>query len=442
MFLDRSHYLGRTSFLNEEQSRQIVNKPVNAGVQIGVCDTCCEALLKDETQSKLFRGFLTRKQNEEYRKFCKVAATLHRDGFVVVSRDNYSCHFPLDLLCQVMSASKNNISRLPNGDFKRCEDRKWMPFVDSLQRTQHSRQMAAVITKIISPDLHFGLKAMRNRYSKLPTQATELNTEDGNLTGYSIRDESLLWRTLRLDNNQSPHIDSHHGVFNVVEALTNKYKIKVWGGTHLLPSWNKDNKPTIVGGGKNVEIQCGQAIIFHSNLVHCGVQSCRIRDNFSNLRKRFFDMGNDFRAFFMEHIENQPTPLTDLSLHFTVDPHWGGINVEGAFDTGKTEIFSVDWNPGTRLIFHEHDTDEERNRKKQELEACKVTYKSDLQKGKKDYEDLMKQPWKALGGEPCGDLMNGDNKVLDRLLKCSELKQSEARKSKRLKTRTEFFLAA
>jgi hypothetical protein len=32
--------------------------------------------------------------------------------------------------------------------------------------------------------------------------------------------------------------------------------------------------------------------------------------------------------------------------------------------------------------------------------------------------------------------------VLDRLLKCSELKQSEARKSKRLKTRTEFFLAA
>ena len=134
---------------------------------------------------------------------------------------------------------------------------------------------------------------------------------------------SALWRGHGLKEFQPPHRDGDVASFNVVEVLTNKYGIKIWKGSHLLPFWKRENPPLVTGYGTNVNVNMWEIIIFHSTLIHCGGMSCQDKENFVVRQKQFerinktqlnaikwFDLGKN----------SDKIAITDMSVHYTVEP--------------------------------------------------------------------------------------------------------------------------
>ena len=198
----------------------------------------------------------------------------------------------------------------------------------------------------------------------------------------------------RLDNYQSPHADAHAGSFNVVEALTNHYSVKVWRRSHFLPFWDKDNKPRVHGSGKIIRFDIGQILVFHSNLIHCGGMSCKRVNNFSKVRMGLTTMEADIEQikWFGSGKPVQEFTITDMSLHYTVDALSGQMS-EGDFATGAIEIFLPYWENNADDIDSEI-----------------------ISTGCKEYED-MNMPGNADTRKPCGSTIRDVDKVLGLYLK-------------------------
>jgi len=427
MFLAKGMFLRRT-FIDEQLSANLPStcqklaSLKNMTGQIALCQPCCETLLRGKESSDHFLGYLTKKENTEYRKYARNAEKLHSDGYLVVDRRDFGgCNFPLDQFPQVCNSSKGNIETLPNGGFDRTNKRSWMLFKANWGSAQnaelqklHRKKLADQMTKIISPDIFFGRRAMENRFKLLKAAKFKLNDNYQNWQAFAIKGEAALWRALGLGNYQSPHADAHAGSFNMIEALTNHYAIKVWRWSHFLPFWDRNNRPTVHGSGKVVTINSGQILVFHSNLIHCGGMSCQKDNNFTKVRDSLIRMDKvnteKINWFGSGTSSVKECVITDMSLHYTVDALSGQMS-EGDFSAGKIEIFLPIW---------ESNADE--------------YYSKALKKGLKEYED-MKMPWRADAGKPCGSTILDVDKVLGLYLKgdsCTPSKRKSGRISRRL----------
>ena len=252
------------------------------------------------------------------------------------------------------------------------------------------KKLAEQMTKIISPDIFFGRRAMINRNKLIKRLEFKLNDEYQNRQAFTIKGEAALWRGLGLVTYQAPHADAHAGLFNMIEALTNYYAIKVWRWSHFLPFWDKNNRPTVHGSGTIVTINMGQILVFHSNLVHCGGMSCQIDDNFLKVRDSLMRMdkvNTEQIKWFGSGKDAKECTIADMSLHHTVDAILGQMS-EGDHSAGKIEIFVPCW---------ESNADE--------------VYSETTKKGLTEYGD-MKMPWRASGRKPCGSTILDVDKVL------------------------------
>ena len=115
MFLAKGMFLRRT-FIDEQLSANLPStcqklaSLKNMTGQIALCQPCCETLLRGKESSDHFLGYLTKKENTEYRKYARNAEKLHSDGYLVVDRRDFGgCNFPLDQFPQVCNSSKGNI---------------------------------------------------------------------------------------------------------------------------------------------------------------------------------------------------------------------------------------------------------------------------------------------------------------------------------------------
>lgn len=431
MFLRNGKFLNRT-YIDEELSENISsttttfqNIKTKTG-QISVCKTCCEDLLTNKESSEHFLGYLSTSENAEYRSYARDADKLHKQGYLIVSRNHFrGCNVPLPLFLDACYTNKSIIGTLPNGGtpsggVHRTPMRSWLPLPsnwggeEAEQRKNARREMVAKqMTKIISPDIAYGKIAMQNRYDLIRTAKFKLSDDCQNWDPFVVKGEAVLWRAYGLDCYQSPHADAHAGSFNIIEVLTNYYEIKVWGGSHLLPFWDRTNAPTVHGIGTNPIIMAGQIMVFHSNLVHCGGRSCQRINNFSTVEDKlrainkertnqiqWFGTGDAARNF----------TVTDMSLHYTVDSSLGQMS-EGDYDTGAIEIFLPLW---------------EKNK------SC--TYSDAIEKGLTKYKE-MKFPGRAEFGKPCGSLILDVGTVLERYHNGISGGAISRRKSSRLSSR-------
>ena len=429
MFLSEGEFLKRTSIDEKFLKETSIGKKLStlAGIkkmmgQMSMCQKCCKEFLTDKDSSDLFLGYLTRKEHEEYRRYAKKAETLHSRGYLIVDRGDFcECNFPLRHFLRVCYNNRSKIETLPNGPNKKDRSRKraWMPFrenwgeggVVEFKKT-HRQKLANQMTKIISPDIGFGRRAMQNRYNLLPTAKWKPSEDEKNWQAFSIKGEAALWRGLGLQHYQSPHADAHAGAFNIIETLTNNYGIKVWAGSHFLPFWDKNKRPTVHGIGSNIYINVGQIIVFHSNLIHCGGMSCQIPDNFSKVKANLIKLNKEYAEsikWFGKGDAAQKCTVTDMSLHYTVDTAIGQMS-EGDFDTGAIEIFAPTWLPNANS-----------------------KYSETLRNGLEKYRH-MKMPGTANEREPCGSIILDVDKVLDRYLNGCVC-ESSTRKSSRLARR-------
>lgn len=409
MFLTKGMFLNRT-FIDVELSKPIVAKTIalegikNKTGQMGVCKRCCEDLLNNKESSEYFLGFLSMSDNVEYRSYARDADKLHKEGYLVVSRNHFAgCHVPLPDLLESCFQNKSRIETLPNGGTSsgrvhRTKMRSWMPLSgkwggEEAEKSKNARRkmLQKQMTKIIAPDMHYGRIAMKNRYDLLGKP--DLKISDDDWDPFVVKGEAVLYRAYGLENHQSAHADAHAGAFNIIEVLTNHYEIKVWKGSHLLPFWdNKHNTPTVHGIGTNPIIMAGQIMVFHSNLVHCGGRSCQRINNFSTVEAKLRAINNERTnqiKWFGTGDAARNFTLTDMSLHYTVDSTLGQMS-EGDYSTGAVEIFRPLW----------------------EKKKCCI-YSGAIKTGLTDYQK-MKMPGRADNGKPCGSLILDVDKVLDR----------------------------
>lgn len=236
------------------------------GHLINVCEDCCDGLLKIDETRDLFLGYLTKHQHTRYRYYSKKAENLHSNGYIVLDREDWGdagCSFPYEELFTTISASSRNRAKIPNGNEARTNQRMWIPFAEwggsKMRdfRNTYRKRLSEQLTKIISPDIVFAKIALKN--------VGELSKKNEAWVPFVVKGESVLYRALGLNNFQDPHADAHHGSFNIIEALTNHYSVKVWQKSHLLnPSWieqRKTNPKQICSrAGTNVKIHTGHLL--------------------------------------------------------------------------------------------------------------------------------------------------------------------------------------
>ena len=153
---------------------------------------------------------------------------------------------------------------------------------------QSPAKVGRQMTKLINPDIWFGNLAITYA-NKLIGQrgAKNENLPNGNEPHYSMSGLSALLRGHGLKEFQTPYQDSDVASFSVVEVLTNKYHIKIWKGSLLLPFWKRKNPPLVTGNGTNIKPNVGEIILFHSTLIDCGGMSCQDKKNFVVRQKQF-----------------------------------------------------------------------------------------------------------------------------------------------------------
>jgi len=412
MFLSRGKFLDRT-FTNKEISTSLpANVERFAGIKqtshrhIQVCAHCCKELFtyEEETKTTYFHGYLTHAEYRKYRVCAKQADELHTNGYTLVSRNRLnSCHFPLDLLLDMCYMDRKNISKLRNGGHVRDKKRSWLQFdtthwAKDKRLIKHWQKVGGQMTVIINPDIHFGRLAIANRDKMMGTVYSVRHDQ----SVYVPKDLSILYKALGLVSYQEPHADAHHGCYNVIEPLTNNYKLKLFPKSHLLPFWDAQNREHISGYGKLETMNRGMVLLFHSNLVHNGVDSCQIKNNFDTLREQFTGIDRDkFEKinWFGGGRSAEGLVLTDMSLHYTLNPAFGRMS-EGDFRGGRVEVFGAEWlNPKPSACDRSTDASYNVERKKKMKE-----YKEKIQRGLKDYIS-MKMPGEASERKPCGSVI-------------------------------------
>jgi len=392
-FCDKIVYdnLGIESIHFKDKYEKLSNAFANnkRGHLLGVCANCCEDLLEFEGTSALFVGYLTKQQYNHYRLYCnEYANKLHREGYLIIDRNEWGgagCNFPTKELFEIISRSRDKRSNIPNGDeVPRSKARRWIPFVedwgDKDFQTTHRQQITEQLTKIINPDVYYGKIALKNIDRLVPQHQAWVPF---NSTG-----ECVLYRGLGLQESQNPHADAHHGAYNLIEVMTNHYSIKVWPKSHFLdPVWIDETKtnPKLVCSrqAKTIEVHNGQVLIFHSNLIHCGIHSCGKPANFSNLKRRF-EMMDDGSNKPIEWFGVGKTDmiLTDLSVHMTIDCKIGRLSV-GDYESNATRVFEA------RQITQKEDKD-----------AYKKTFdefKEEIKARSLIYDEMIHTPWQMKG---------------------------------------------
>lgn len=355
------------------------------GHLISVCEDCCNDLLTFERTSALFLGYLTKQQYQHYQHSCNEhAKKLHREGYLIIDRNEWGgagCNFPTKELFEIISKSRDKKSNIPNGDeVRRSKARRWIPFVedwgDEDFQTTHRQQITEQLTKIINPDVYYGKIALKNIGRLAPQHQAWVPF---NSTG-----ECVLYRGLGLQESQNPHADAHHGAYNLIEVMTNHYSIKVWPKSHLLdPVWideTKTKRKLVCSRlGKTIKVNTGQVIIFHSNLIHCGICSCGKPANFSNLKRRF-EMMDDGSNKPIEWFGGGKTDmiLTDLSVHMTIDCKIGRLSV-GDYESNATRVFEA----------REITTKEDKDAYNKTFDA----FKEEIKARSLIYDEMIHAPW-------------------------------------------------
>ncbi|KAK1733501.1 hypothetical protein QTG54_015789 [Skeletonema marinoi] len=334
----------------EDEYEKLSNAFANdkRGHLISVCEDCCNDLLTFERTSALFLGYLTKQQYQHYQHSCNEhAKKLHREGYLIINRVDWEgagCNFPTKELFEAIFKSKKKRSKIPNGDYGKCKGRMWIPFVEDWGnkhfQTQHRQKITEQLTKLINPDVYYGKIALKNIGRLAPKHEAWVPF---NSTG-----ECVLYRGLGLQASQYPHADAHHGAYNLIEAMTNDYSIKVWPKSHMLdPAWLDEiktkRKHVCNRLGSAIKVNRGQVIIFHSNLIHCGIHSSGKQTNFSNLKRRFEIMEDESKAqieWFGVGKRKTDMHLTDLSVHMTIDCKIGRLSVSD-YECDAVEVFNA-----------------------------------------------------------------------------------------------------
>lgn len=348
-FIDEQMMKELEGYMSKEEAVQLCWEEttqrisISGGHQLIVCSDCCKILLKNDPTMEYFLGYLSIREHFNYRKFARLADTLHTNGFVVVQNcDAQTFTFPSGELLDL--CKRNNPSPLTRRteypqrlDIKSRWDRSWIQFNNINDTDQHWKTIGEQLGRVISPDIYFGRLAILNR-QKRESEGIKRGDPIGIMTNiqYTPSGQSVLYKASGLKSRQMPHVDAHHGAFNVVEALTNNYKIKVWTGSHFLPLGDEDSKnnkdgreANVSGYGSMVTLKRGERLIFHSNLIHHGVESCGSKDNFTVLKNQFMESNKntfqDIKWFGVGKSAEHKT-ISDFSIHYTLD-----------FTLGKTD---------------------------------------------------------------------------------------------------------
>jgi hypothetical protein len=89
----------------------------------------------------------------------------------------------------------------------------------------------------------------------------------------TVLESAALWRGNGLNVYQRLHANGESGQFNIVEPMTNGYVVRVWPQTHFLVKSRELSGGrkllSLAGGGMDINLNVGEKLVFHSNLVHC-----------------------------------------------------------------------------------------------------------------------------------------------------------------------------
>jgi hypothetical protein len=199
--------------------------------------------------------------------------------------------------------------------------RGWIQFKKLKDDNKNWKRLGDGLGRHISPDIHYGWLAICNRDRWLSEEGVEPPRRYGEDITHVPSGQSVLYREKDLISRQMPHMDAHMGAFNCVTALTNDYTIQVWRGSHFLKPGEESRQ--ITGNGTIVYLGYGEHLVFHSNLIHNGMKSCRDPNNFTNLRDQFIHINEKrFKSikWFGSGKTNAPRQhISDFSIHFTLD---------------------------------------------------------------------------------------------------------------------------
>ena len=128
-------------------------------------------------------------------------------------------------------------------------------------------------SRIVDIDIHHGLIASNNDF--MSRQSNNI-TEGLSTIKFSIdvTNAAFQWRGKKVKTYQVQHADRERGTFNIIIPITNNYTLGFHPGTHHVVTTkveveNKQN-PTITGNMKNLGIQQGECLLFHTNVIHAG----------------------------------------------------------------------------------------------------------------------------------------------------------------------------
>lgn len=320
---------------------------------LAVCKDCCERILRLDSENSgtnKFVGYLTTRQHREYRTYANKSDELHYRGYVVTKR---KVSMNLGFLMHLIMKNKKNITPLIKGnDEPTDKNRMWVELKtklvdknDHVELKNNRDQLGSELGKIINPDAFFGKLAQRNRNYLLNVT----DVDDVFMVKYEVAGEGVLYRSTREKGKQVIHKDAQDYSYNIVEALTCNYSNVIFPHTHLLESWDSNNRPKIYGTGEKVTLQDNEMLVMHSNTIHCGGSSCGIINNFDRcrkkmkkeysklLKKRKEELRSDEPAWFLTG-QNANLKISDMSIHRTVDAHIGRTG-SSEMVTGKTSIF-------------------------------------------------------------------------------------------------------
>lgn len=360
LFKTHSPFLNHTSAVNNNldlrtrTGESIFDKTKGA---LAVCEKCCTEILRADNENNAngfnkLVGYLTFRQNKEYRTYAKLSSRLHQRGYVVTER---KVSMPLGLLMHLIVKNKKNIARLIKGEGeKRTKHRQWceLTVVDKnaqVELQKNRDELSRELEKIINPDGYYAKIALQNR-NKLLNLKDEVDEEEVSTVEYPVGGESVLFRSTREGGTQKMHKDNHDESYNIVEPLTSTYSNLIMRHTNLLPHWGETNKPTVFGTGEKVTLQASEMLVMHSNTIHCGGRSSRIKDNFDSCKKK---MNKEYLKLLKkwggEGKSSDPPSLfqmgnatdltiSDIALHREIH-HVRGRPGSSEMNTGKTKVF-------------------------------------------------------------------------------------------------------
>jgi len=254
-----------------------------------------------------------------------------------------SSSFPLHEFFKILKENSKSMAKLPNTEGGGVsEPRKWLPFKKPTPFLKiYYDEIQIRSERLLSPDKAYGHIAWNN-HAKL----CNTNPIDNSPT-VIVSESAALWMGSGLDNYQRSHADGESGQFNVVEPLTNGYVVRVWPCSHFSVKsrlTSTDTHLRLAGGEKDVLLNVGERLVFHSNLVHCGgpARFQTATDVTMSATAPFLhsELPQGFTWFNQQRRFSNVT-LTDLSIHSVLDSTVVGTLTHASHSSCFSEVITI-----------------------------------------------------------------------------------------------------